>query len=139
MRDVAFAQFTSESTAAAAVVELGFVPDMAIVIFDAQGTNPNMRLWFNISKSYLSNAAAGSDDSILMTGSTGVYTLDTASIAAYSGGDTVASADVTAGLYHNRAGTVQAAGHITAAGLSIPAGDQVNSGKNIIIAFRGDV
>lgn len=137
MRDIAIAQFTSSGTAAVAVVELGFVPDAVILVSDDQGTNPNMRLWVNPSK--FAMAAAGADDSILDTGSTGVLTLDTASIAAYTGGDTVSATDVTNRKYFDRQGNVQAAGHIASEGVSIPAGDQVNSGKNYLIAFRIDV
>lgn len=135
--EAAVAQFTSTSTAAVAVIELGFIPVHVQAFFDTQGTNPNIRYWFNLAD--FSMWQAGADDVILDTGSTGVLTLDTASIAAYAGGDTVTATDVTNRKYFDRQGNVLAAGHIVAAGISIPAGDQVNSGKNVLIVFRNDV
>lgn len=128
------AQFTSESTAAEVRLMLGFVPDFAIVIQDLQGTNPNIRFWANRTR--FATWQAGADDSILMTGSTGVLTLDTSSISAYAGGDEVSATDVTNGLYRDAQGNEPAAGVIATAGLSIPAGDQTNSGKNLVLAFR---
>lgn len=133
---ITMAQWTSSGTAADAKIQLGFVPDYVIVVNDCQGTNPNMRFWLNPGN--FSMAAAGADDSILDTGSTGVLTLDTASVAAYTGGDTVTATDVTNRLYFDEQGNVTAAGKITQAGILSPAGDQVNSGKNYLIAFRND-
>ena len=139
MRDVAITKWDSQATAADAKVSLGFVPDFAICIFDERGTNPNIRFWFNRAR--YTDWQAGADDSILMTGSSGVLTVDTASVAAYAGGDKVAAADVTAGTYYKRAfaSTGYAAGDLTSAGLAIPAGDQVNAGHNTIVAFRSDI
>lgn len=134
---VSMAQFTSSGTAAEANIQLGFVPDAVLLITDTQGTNPNARIWMNTSN--FSMWQAGADDTILITGSTGVFTVDTASIAAYAGGDTVTSTDVTNRKYFNRQGTVTAAAQVTQAGITIPAGDQTNSGKNVLWAFRNDV
>lgn len=128
------AQFTSEGTAADVRLMLGFVPGFVIYVQDLQGTNPNMRFWVN--RALFSMWQAGADDSILDTGSSGILTLDTSSIAVYNGGDTVTAADVTAGLYRDRQGNEPAAGTIASAGISIPAGDQTNSGKNIVLAWR---
>lgn len=133
MSQIVAAQWTSESTAAAVRLMLGFVPHFAHFIFDANGTNPNERYWVN--RDIFTMIAAGADDSILITGSTGVATLDTASVATYAGGDIVTAADVTAGLYRDRLGNEPAAGTRSLAGLSIPAGDQVNSGVNFVYAF----
>lgn len=130
------AQFTSEATAANVRLQLGFVPGFVIYIQDLQGTNPNIRLWAN--RSLFASWQAGADDTILMTGSTGVLTLDTASIASYAGGDTVTATNVTDGLYRDKQGNEPAAGHVAQAGISIPAGDQTNSGKNLVLAFRAD-
>ena len=128
------AQFTSEATAAAIRLQLGFVPDYVEYIENANGTNPNRRFWVN--RDQFASIAAGADDSILETGSSGVNTLDTASIAVYNGGDIVTAADVTAGLYRDRQGNVATAGQRSQAGITIPAGDQTNSGVNFVLAVK---
>lgn len=128
------AQFTSESTAADIKLQLGFVPDYVEYISDANGTNPNRRTWINRANFAL--IAAEADDSILDTGSTGVVTLDTSSIAVYNGGDIVTAADVTAGTYRDRQGNEPVAGTRTSAGISIPAGDQANGGVNFVLAIK---
>lgn len=137
---VAIAQFTSTSTAAIVSISLGFVPDFAIVVQDAQGTNPLMRFWVN--RANFNQWQAGADDTILLTGDTSggtdALTLDTASISAYTGGDVVSATDVTNRRYAKRDGSLYAANDITGAGLTIPAGDQTNSGKNFIFAWRND-
>lgn len=130
------AEFQSDATAHDVVICLGFVPDYVRAILDSRATNPNIREWFNRDKFPLWQA--GADDSILDTGSTGVLTLDTASIATYAGGDIVTATDVTNGKYRDRAGNVLAAGTRTSAGISIPAGDQTNSGYNHVRAKQFD-
>lgn len=131
---VVIAQFTSESSAAELKLMLGFIPALVHYIQDLQGTNPNARWWVN--RDLFDSWQAGADDTILITGSSGIYTLDTASIATYSGGDVVSSTDVTNGTYRFRDGTEPVAGNITQAGITIPAGDQTNSGKNVVFAWR---
>lgn len=128
------AQFTSEATAAAVRLMLGFVPDYVQYIQDANGTNPNLRIWVN--RDQFDTIAAGADDSIIVTGSSGIFTLDTASIAVYNGGDIVTAADVTAGLYRDRQGNEPVAGTRSLAGISIPAGDQTNAGVNFVLAIK---
>ncbi len=130
------AQFTSSSTAAVAVICLGYVPDLVEYYENCQGTNPNKRVWVNTAK--YSMAAAGADDTILVTGSSGVYTLDTASIAAHTGGDDISDTDVTNRKYFDVQGNVLAATETSKEGISIPAGDQTNSGKNILLCWRAE-
>lgn len=137
MQLVTIAQFTSESTAADIRLVLGFIPGLVHYIQDLQGTNPNARWWVN--RDLFASWQAGADDTILITGSSGIYTLDTASIATYAGGDIVTAADVTAGLYRTHQGGVYAAGAVSGPGITIPAGDQTNSGKNVVFAWRADV
>lgn len=136
MAQILGAQFTSESTAADIRLQLGFVPDYVELTTDANGTNPNRRQWVN--RAQFASILAGADDSILDTGSTGVVTQDTASIAVYNGGDIVSAADVTAGLYRDRQGNEPVAGTRTQAGISIPAGDQANGGVNFVLAIKFD-
>ena len=128
------AQFTSEGTAAAIRLQLGFVPDYVEYWENANGTNPNRRFWVN--RAQFASIAAGADDSIIETGSSGINTLDTASIAVYNGGDIVTAADVTAGLYRDRQGNAATAGQRSQAGITIPAGDQTNSGVNFVLAIK---
>lgn len=131
------ARFVSTPTTATdAVIQLGWKPSFVIAFFDCQGTNPNMRYWADDSKW---DWAAGANDSILCTGSTGVLTVDGDSITKYDGGDTVTATDVTNRKYFNIQGVVSAAGTLTKAGLSIPAGDQVASGVNLLVCFRDGI
>lgn len=131
------AQFTSTaSTATIAVICLGYVPDYVEYYQDCQGTNPNKYTWVNTAK--FSMFAAGADDTILMTGSTGVLTLDTASLAAHTGGDDISATDVTNRKYFDVQGNVLAATETSKAGISIPAGDQTASGKNFLVCWRAE-
>ena len=138
--DIAVVEFISASTAGIVYAELGFIPDFAILIQDHGGTNPNIRIWARggTGKTFpLWPAALG----LLITGSTGVITRDTASIAEYAGGDTIASAETanTDGKHVTRDGAPGVAGHITAPGVSIPAAEQTNSGRNLLLAWRYDL
>lgn len=137
MPNVMGAEFQSAATAADVVVVLGTVPHAIIGYIDDRATNPNIRTWFN--RDLFTLWQAGADDVILDTGSTGVLTLDTASIAAYAGGDIVTADDVTNTKYRDRHGNTLAAGTRTGAGFSIPAGDQTNSGYNHFLCFVFDV
>lgn len=136
IRGTALANFTSHSTARIVHVELGFVPDFAIVIDDLDGTNPNIRFWGNVGALPSWTAALA----LLLTGSSGIVTRDTTGIAVYEGGDSIATTETVASAptHVNRAGTPATAGHVTAAGLTIPIDNQTNSGVNVVIAFRGD-
>ena len=133
---MAIAQFTSASTAGIVNVELGFKPDFCIFIADIGATNPNINVWAN-NASVSSWAAALA---LLITGSTGVVTLDAASLAIYAGGDTIASAQtVNSSPKHvDLYGTAAAAGRITSEGIAIPADHQGNSKPCILIAFQAD-
>lgn len=137
MDDVAVVEFISASTAAIVNVELGFVPDFALVIQNHGGTNPNLRWWANNAK--FSGWAAALD--LLHTGSSGVMTRETSGITAYAGTETVAAAetDNTAGKHITRNGAAGAAGHVTAPGLTLPAAIQTNSGRNLLVAYRSDL
>ena len=129
-----FAQWTSDSTPHIVTVVLGYVPDFAEVYIGIEDTNSDLYEWANIATFSQWVAAA---DALLTTGSTGVRTLDsTNSPFAYAGGDTVTATDVTNGAYRNRDGAILAAGVVTQAGISIPAGAQSSSSKNFLRAYR---
>ena len=134
MRDMAIASFASSSTAAIASLSLGFVPDVVIFVEAHGGTNPNVRIWTNNATVPAWAAAL----SLLITGSSGIITRDTSSIVAFAGGNVVTADDVTARSYFKADGTVHAAGDTTGKGITIPAGDQTNSGANLVLAFRAD-
>lgn len=136
MPNVMLAEFQSAATAADVVVVLGTVPHYIEAFLDDRATNPNKRYWFN--RDLFTLWQAGADDTILDTGSTGVLTVDTASIAAYAGGDIVTADDVTNTKYRDRHGNTLAAGTRTGAGFSIPAGDQTNSGYNHFVCIVSD-
>jgi len=136
MRDIAAVEFISASTAGVVNVGLGFEPDAWIHVEDHGGTNPNIRIGLNNAR--FTNWASGL--ALLITGSTGVITRDTSSATIFTGGNTLA-ADETANSdpkHVDRSGNFGSAGDIIAGGLAIPAGDQTNSGRNVVIAFRGD-
>jgi len=141
--DAAFVEFISASTAGVVNVELGFIPDFAIGIFDHGGTNPNVRIWLNGSRTIHAGWAVALD--LLITGSTGVITRDTTGMAVFAGGTVIATVETANSdpkHVHRQAGsapTFAAAGRITQPGLSIPADHQVNSGRNLLWAIRGDM
>jgi hypothetical protein len=132
------AQFPSKATTAGIVhVELGFVPDAVILISSIAATSPDVYIWVNTAVLGDWTEAL----SLKITGTTGVITRDTTGMAAYLGGDTVASAetDDTAGKHVTVQGDPAAAGHITAEGISIPADHQIDNATaplNFLIAFR---
>jgi hypothetical protein len=135
VNDIVCCEFISKSSSAGIVnVELGFAPDFAVLITNHGGTNPNVYFWANNSR--WSNWAAAL--ALLVTGSTGVITRETSGPTVYAGGDTVASAETadTAGKHVDLTGTPASAGHITAAGLAIPAALQTASGRNFLWAGR---
>jgi hypothetical protein len=103
------------------------VPDAVELFMDWSGT-PRLRRWYN--KDRLSQVP-GADDGLHLQGGSTAWAADTSSFSAYTGGDVVTAADVTAERYRKRDGTLYAAGDITEAGITIPAGDQTNSGINI--------
>lgn len=140
---IAMMEFISASTAAPVHLEFGYVPDFVLAIFDHGGTSPNIRIWANGGRTLHAGWAVALD--LLLTGTTGVVTRDTTGITVYAGGDVIATAETanTDGKHmHRQAGsapTHAAANHITKAGISIPADHQVNSGRNLVLALRGDM
>lgn len=132
-------EFISASTAGIVHVELGFVPDYAILFQNHADTAPNIRLYVNggSGKTFPNWVAARS---LLLTGTTGVVSGDDTGMTVYAGGDVIASAETanTAGKHIDLDGNPAAAGHRTSAGISIPADHQTNSGRNLLIAFRHD-
>jgi hypothetical protein len=137
--DIAIVEAISKTSAAGLLyVELGFVPDFAMVITNHGGVAPDIRFWANRARFPGWTAAA---QSILMLGSTGVLSQDTASVAVYDGGESISAAETTDSdpKHVNRAGLPSSAGRITAPGISIPAGDQTAGGRNLVVAMRSDV
>lgn len=137
MPNISGAEFQSAASAADVVVVLGFVPHFILGHINNRATNPNTLVWWN--RDLYTIWQAGADDTILTTGSSGIDTVDTASIAAYAGGDIVTADDVTNTKYRDRHGNTLAAGTRTGAGFSIPAGDQTNSGYNDFLCVVTDV
>lgn len=138
--DMAVVEFISASTAGVVDVELGFVPDFVEVIIAHGGTNPSRLTWFNNAKFSAWAAALH----LLLTGSTGVVTRVTAGITKYDGGESITTTETadSAPKHVNRDGTAASGTstnpYITKAGIAIPAASQVNSGRNVVIAFRAD-
>jgi hypothetical protein len=135
INDIAVCEFISKSSSAGVVdIEFGFDPDLAILIVNHGGTNPNVYIWANNAK--FSNWAAAL--ALLITGSTGVITRETSGPTVYAGGDLVSSAETANSdpKHIDLSGTAAAANHITASGLSIPAGLQTASARNLAIAIR---
>jgi len=140
MRDVAHAQFTSKATAADCYVVLGFVPVSAEIVIDIDGSTPSpwVLRWFNESK--LTNwtaAVALKQQNVVDNATTG--NSSQAKVAAlvdkHAGGST---ADGTTS-YVDRTGAALTSGKVTGPGLLIKAAAQVNSGKNLIKAYRDDI
>lgn len=134
---VAGAQFTSHGTPKDVYVELGFVPDYVRVVVDQDGTNSNLLEWWNPAGFF----SIGITGYLLTTGSSGNRTKVTTTgqiIEAYAGHDKIAADETNASdpSHVTRAGAYAAEGHITAAGILIPAEAQVASGKVLITAYR---
>lgn len=135
---MAGAEFISASTAGIVYVMLGFVPDFVIMIQNHGGTNPNIRLWVNGGSGFPFGAGIAAALGFKVNGADGVITRDTTSIDVYAGGDLIATTETadTAGKHVDQAGAFAIAGAITQAGISIPADNQTDSGRNVVIAFR---
>lgn len=134
--DRAIVEFVSASTAATVYVELGFIPDYCELISDHAGT-PVIYKWVNNTRFSGFPAA----NIVKLPGGTAANSADTNTLMApYAGGDAVTSAETanTSGKHVNRDGAPSAAGRITAPGVSIAAGAQVNSGRNVLLATRND-
>ena len=119
-------------------VELGFVPDAWFFISDHAGTNPNIFFGFNNRyQSDWTNALG-----LLITGSTGVVTRDTASIDEYVGTNDLLAAEATSNNTHDYidftgAEVTKAAGDAVKPGVQIPADHFPGVGdKCVLIAIQ---
>jgi hypothetical protein len=121
-------------------IELGFVPDAWFFISDHAGTNPLVMFGFN--NRYMSDwtNALG----LLITGSTGVITRDTASIDEWVGTNEVLAAEATSNNTHDYydmsgAEITRAAGDVSKPGVQIPADHFPGVGdKCVLIAIQFD-
>ena len=141
---VSMVEFISASTAGVVNVQLGFAPDATILIQNHGGTNPNIWIWANNSEFSGWAAALG----LLLTGSTGVVTRDTASLTVFAGGTTLSAVetansapkhiDLEGAFAATVGGTAISTTnlYVTKEGVAIPADHQTNSGRNFLIAFR---
>lgn len=129
------AQFTAGSTERLTHLQLGFIPDFALVIGPHTATNPSMRWWFN--KANLSQWAAD-DQHLLTTGSSGNITQVSSGIRGYEGGDVLTEDEtINSNPVHPFSdGRFAKAGGTTLAGLTIPAASLVANGKYIVVAWR---
>ncbi len=131
--DVAVVEFVSASTKGVVNVQLGFIPDAAILISDHGGT-PIFYWWINNTK--FTNFAA-----TLSIKDAGTPARDTNTVfSPYTGAEKI-SADQTANSapkHVDRTGAFALAGRITQPGLAIAGAGQVNSGRNVLIAIRLD-
>ena len=142
------ALFVSKSSSAGAVyVNLGFVPDLVIVVLKVFQTNPDIYIWLNKASFPLwssDHTTAGNDGYLLITGSTGVITQATSAsvgIFAYAGGDNVTTAetDNTDGKHVTRAGAaITTVPAVTGPGIKVTALTQTASDYNAVLAFRAD-
>lgn len=136
MPDLAFVEFQSQATIGIVYVELGFIPDNALLVSDYAGV-PTLKIWSNNTRypGWPANTTAS------IVGASGAFAPDTTTIIApYAGGDVVSANETTAtaGKHVDRTGTAAQAGHITSQGVALSATHGVNSGRNLLIAFRGD-
>lgn len=135
-RSMAICEFVSASTAGIVHVELGFVPDYVELISDHGGT-PKVMKWLNTAK-YPNFPASRT---VQIVGGSTAFSADANTyIQPYAGGDRITSDETanTAGKHVKLDGSFALTGHMTRAGISIAAAAQVNSGRNIVLAFRGD-
>lgn len=135
--DLAFVEFVSQSTIGIVNVELGFTPDACLMVSDHAGV-PVLRCWVNNTR--FPNFPAA--NSVVISGGSAAFAPDTNTIfKPYAGAEAITSAenDNTAGKHINRAGGASAAGRVTSPGITLSAGHGVNSGRNFLLAFRGDM
>ena len=136
MPDLAIIEFQSASTAGVVNVEIGFVPSHVELIADYAGA---AKVYDWLPNARFSNFLATS--TVVQPGGSVANSLDaTTMIQPYLGGDSITSAETanTAGKHVDRSGNPSAAGRITAPGITLSATTQVNSGRNIVKAFRND-
>ena len=147
---VTVVEFISASTAGVVNLELGFQPDAVIYVQDHGGTNPNIRIWANVSE--FAGWAAGLN--LLLDGgpTQALLTRVTTGITAYAGGDTIGSLALPAETANSDPKHVALDGsaratfggtavsvtnlYVTSEGLTLAAAVQTNSGRNLVIAFR---
>lgn len=136
MSQMKVGQFTSASTKGDVYLGLGFIPDFAIVLNDV-GTAPTVDIFLGTVAASLMGAKH------IHIAANGTITLEgdaADTIVAYAGGDkmseTVAQVATDDPKYVDPSGALYGLGKYTAAGLWISDEYQVNSGKNIVIAFQ---
>ena len=141
MRQVgpAIVEFVSHSTAGVVDVSLGFKPSFCILISNHAAATFDTYLWVNNAR--FSNWAAALSLKINGDASAVTTERDTSGIVAYDGGDSITTA--LAGQENIGRDGVAFDGSstpvITTEGVTIPADHQVNSGRNVLIAFRDDL
>jgi hypothetical protein len=132
------AQFVSKTAAGIVYVELGWIPDMALLISGHDQAVPDLYWWVRggVGKTFPLAAAAVS---IKIPGAGTAFVRDTTGIDEYAGGEVIAVAetDQSDPKHVTLQGTPSAAGHMTAPGLKIPIDHQVAGATiNILIGFR---
>lgn len=134
-RNFDIVEFASASVAGVVNIQLGYVPDYVEFVSDHGGT-PKVMKWLNPVK--YPNFPASRTVQIL--GGTAVFAPDgTSMITAYTGYERL-TADQTvnsAPKHIDREGVAGLNGRMTQAGITISAAAQVNSGRNIVFAYRG--
>ena len=138
MINITAAQFVSKTGAAGVVdVELGFIPDVAILIAGVDQAAPNFYWWFKggVGKTFPLVAAA---QSILIPGAGTAIVRDATGIDEYAGGETIAVSETTNSdpKHVTLQGVAAAAAHATAPGLQIPADHQTAGAVNVLLAIR---
>ena len=133
--------FTSEATAEAVTVEIGYVP-AKVVAYVYNGANVDIYTWWDQAKfEDIADADGSEDDAIKLTGSTGITTIVDDAISKHTGGTEITtSVDEN---FRNRFGeipTAYAAGDArnlkSSAGITLAAAIQVNSGVVVLEAYR---
>lgn len=126
------AQFTSAATAADATVMLGAVPDYAMIISNAGGTNPDLIFWVNDDK-YDKWPGTDGNDALKLTGSSGIITQDADGVEKHDG-DTEVTASNDQDIF-KADGANPDVGQRTQAGIVVKASAQTDSGENIVLAY----
>jgi hypothetical protein len=137
MGNFAAIEFQSGSTAGIVYAQIGWIPDFVELLTDTGTANAKRNIWVNPAR-FTGWPVA---QTLVMAGGTVVTAVDTNTlISTYAGGETITAAETvnTAGKHVDRAGAPAAAGTITAQGVKIAAAAQVNSGRNLLLAYQSD-
>lgn len=135
-RNPVIVEFVSASTAGIVNIQLGFVPDFAELIADHGGT-PVVYKWVNNRK--FANFPA--TRTVVQAGGSTAFSANSGSlITPYDGGERLAATQTadSAPKHINEMGVAASSGDMTKAGVSIAAAAQVNSGRNVLVAYRGN-